>query len=132
MGGSSVPFPDPTMPFLTVEYSANLDPLDVPALLLRLNQTIVDGGHADELVIKSRAIRFDTFQVGTSTDVRGFLHVKLALMSGRTDEVKKALAEQLMAVVKEVSPTPGLVQLAVELSDIDRAGFLSARMGGPG
>jgi len=120
------------MPFLTVEYSANLDPLDVPALLLRLNQTIVDGGHADELVIKSRAIRFDTFQVGTSTDVRGFLHVKLALMSGRTDEVKKALAEQLMAVVKDVAPTPGLVQLAVELSDIDRAGFVSARVGGAG
>ena len=118
------------MPFLTVDYSANLDPLDVPALLMRLNQTIVDGGHADELVIKSRAIRFDTFQVGTSTDERGFLHVKLALMSGRTDEVKKALAEQLMAVAKDMAPTPGLVQLAVELSDIDPAGFVSARVGG--
>jgi len=117
------------MPFLTLEYSANLDPLDAPALLGRLNQVIVDAGLAPELVIKARATRFAHFRVGTSDDVRGFAHIKLSLMPGRADEVKKALAEQLMAALRDGLPVPGLVQLAVEISDIDRAGFLSTRLG---
>lgn len=117
------------MPFLTLEYAANLTPFDATATLRRLNQAIVDAGFAPELVIKARAIRFDDFQVGTSDDVRSFAHVKLSVMPGRTEEVKKALAERLMATLRDGLPVPGLVQLAVEIRDIDKAGFLSTRLG---
>lgn len=117
------------MPFLTLDYSANLDPFDAHATLRRLNQVLVDAGQAQEVVIKSRAIRFEQFQVGTRDDVRGFAHIHLSLMPGRTDEVKKVLAEQLMAALRDGLPVPGLVQLAVEIRDIDKAGFLSARLG---
>lgn len=120
------------MPFLTLDYSANLDAVDVPGLLLRLNQALVDSGQTKEVDIKSRAIRFDTFQVGTSTtDARAFAHVKVSLLSGRTPEIKKDIADRLMAVLKAEAGWPAamLVQMAVELSDIDRAPFLSFRLG---
>ena len=120
------------MPFLTLEYSANLTNLDAPALLLHLNESLVTSAPTEEMAIKSRASRFDVFQVGTTAEPRAFLHVKLSLLSGRTPEVKRGIAEGLMAVLQAAGPWPAgmLVQMAVELTDIDRAAFASARVTG--
>ena len=120
------------MPHLTVEYSANLaTTLQPRALLLRLNQALVDSGHTKELDIKARAIAFEDFQVGTEQEGRAFVHVKLLLLSGRTAEVKREIADRLLQVLQQETDWPQgmLVQCAVELRDIDRAAFASGRIG---
>ena len=119
------------MPHLTVEYSANLTALAPRALLLRLNQALVDAGHAKELDIKGRAIAFEDFQIGTEPGNRAFVHVKLLLLSGRTPEVKREIADRLLQVLQQQTDWPQgmLVQCAVELRDIDRAAFASGRIG---
>ena len=75
------------MPHLHLEYTANLTGLAVEKTLLRLNNVLmVSGQFGSEFDIKSRAVKVETFQVGTSLDPRGFVAVKLSLLSGRSPQ----------------------------------------------
>ncbi|WP_377707397.1 5-carboxymethyl-2-hydroxymuconate Delta-isomerase [Pseudomonas protegens] len=120
------------MPHLHMEYTANLPQLDVDKALLRLNHGLVASGQlSDEFDIKSRAVKVEAFRVGTGIGERGFVHVKLALLSGRSPEVKKQLSEGLLAVLQDLAPWPAdvQVQLCVEIVDIDRASYSKAAVG---
>ena len=120
------------MPHLYMEYTANLPGLNADVALMRLNNALVASGQfADELDIKSRALKVETFRVGTSLGERGFVHIKLALLSGRSPEIKKQLADSLLAVLQDLCPWPAgvSVQLCVELLDIDRGPYAKALIG---
>jgi len=109
-----------------MEYTANLPELNADVALIRLNNTLVASGQfAAEFDIKSRAIKVETFKVGTSLGERAFVHVKLALLSGRSPQIKKQLSESLLAVVQELCEWPKdvEVQLCVEILDIDRESY---------
>lgn len=120
------------MPHLHMEYTANLPELNADAALMRLNNALVASGQfAAELDIKSRAVKHEIFRVGTSLGERGFVHVKLALLSGRSPEIKKQLSASLLAVIKELGPWPAevSVQLCVEILDIDRESYAKTLIG---
>ncbi|MGE8151465.1 5-carboxymethyl-2-hydroxymuconate Delta-isomerase [Pseudomonas vancouverensis] len=114
------------MPHLHMEYTANLPELNADVALIRLNNTLVASGQfAAEFDIKSRAIKVETFKVGTALAERAFVHVKLALLSGRSAQVKTQLSESLLTVVQDLCEWPaGIeVQLCVEILDIDRESY---------
>lgn len=111
------------MPHLHLEYTTNLTQLDADKALLRLNHVLVGSGQfAAEFDIKSRALKVEQFRVGTGLGERGFVHIKLALLSGRSAQVKKQLSENLLAVLQDLGPWPAdiEVQLSVEVRDMDR------------
>ncbi|MBF8730603.1 5-carboxymethyl-2-hydroxymuconate Delta-isomerase [Pseudomonas guariconensis] len=119
------------MPHLNLEYSDNLADLNVDLLLMRLNHTLVGSGQfADELDIKSRAQAFSHYRVGTAPVERAFAHVRLAILSGRSPEVKKQLSASLLAVLQEaIAAREGLdIQLCVEVLDIDRESYAKRRL----
>jgi 5-carboxymethyl-2-hydroxymuconate isomerase len=62
---------------------------------------------------------------------RGFVHVKLALLSGRSPQIKKQLSESLLAVVQDLCEWPAgvEVQLCVEILDIDRESYAKTAVG---
>ena len=114
------------MPHLHMEYTANLTDLNADVALMRLNNTLVGSGQfSAEFDIKSRAVKVETFKVGTALAERAFVHVKLALLSGRSSEIKKQLSESLLAVVQDLCEWPSSieVQLCVEILDIDRDSY---------
>jgi 5-carboxymethyl-2-hydroxymuconate isomerase len=113
------------MPHLHMEYTANLPQLDADKALLRFNNALVASGQFAEYDIKSRARKVETFRVGTGLGERAFVHVKLALLSGRSPEIKKQLSQSLLAVLQELCEWPAGVelQLAVEILDIDRDSY---------
>ena len=120
------------MPHLHMEYTANLTQLNADLALIRLNNTLVGSGQfGAEFDIKSRAIKIEHFKVGTALGDRAFVHVKLALLSGRSAEIKKQLSQSLLAVLQELCEWPvGLeVQLCVELLDIDRESYSKTAIG---
>ena len=110
------------MPHLTLEYTNNLPGFDAPATLLELNKILAASGHFEESDIKSRAIQLDTFLVGTLPNSGGFVHIKLAIMSGRSTQTKRELSESMLLVLNQIGKsapnTP--IQLCVEVLDIDR------------
>ena len=120
------------MPHLHMEYTANLPQLNADVALIRLNNTLVGSGQfAAEFDIKSRALRLDAFRVGTGLGERAFVHVKLALLSGRSPEIKRQLSESLLAVLKDLCAWPAgvQVQLSVEVVDLDRDAYAKVAIG---
>ena len=114
------------MPHLTLETTHNLSSPNAEVALKRLNQVLAASGQFDEEIdIKSRAVRLDTFAVGTADDPRAFAHVRLSILSGRPPETKLALSTALLAALKELYvPVDGLhTQLCVEVQEIDRASY---------
>jgi 5-carboxymethyl-2-hydroxymuconate isomerase len=115
-----------------MEYTANLPELNADVALIRLNNALVASGQfAAEFDIKSRAVKVETFKVGTALTERAFVHVKLALLSGRSGQIKKQLSDSLLAVVQDLCqwPTGIEVQLAVEILDIDRESYTKIAIG---
>ena len=113
------------MPQLSVEYTANLHtPVDAKALVM-LNTVLAESGEFSELDIKSRAVKIDTFAVGTADTPRAYISAKLALLSGRSAETKKILAQSLHAALEHwLQPnTTDNIQITVEIIDMDRASY---------
>jgi 5-carboxymethyl-2-hydroxymuconate isomerase len=112
-----------------MEYTANLSELNADVALIRLNNALVASGQfAAESDIKARALKVETFKVGTALSERAFVHVKLAVLSGRSPQIKQQLSESLLAVVRDLCewPTGVEVQLCVEILDIDRESYAKA------
>ena len=117
------------MPHLTLEYSSNLAGFDAGRTLAALNRTLADSGQFEEIDIKSRALAFDHYAIGTTgQEARAFAHIKLAILSGRSDETKLALSQALLQTLQSCSPAPkGLhVQLCAEILEIERASYSKA------
>lgn len=116
------------MPHLTLEYTRNLSHFDATQALGALNEAMFDSGLFGEADIKSRALALDDFLVGVRDVPRGFAHVRVAMLSGRSDEERKALADALLAVLKTlvVGQTVGEVQISVETGDLHRPSYAKA------
>lgn len=116
------------MPHLTLEYTDNLHRFDPQAALHLLNRALADSGQFDEVDIKSRALRLDAYLVGTAGTPRAFVHATLALLDGRTAEIKQTLSQRLLAVLQTLCPHPhdAHLQLTVEIRDMDRASYAKA------
>jgi len=116
------------MPHLTLEYTRNLTTFDPARSLRRLNQSMLDSGLFAESDIKSRALGLDCYQVGAGDTPRGFVHVRVALLAGRSEAERKGLAEALLAAL--LATVAGLaggeIQLSVETADLDRASYAKA------
>ena len=119
------------MPHLTLEYTDNLPQFNADNALLALNKALVASGQFEENDIKSRAVRLGTFLVGTSPQGRGFAHVKLAILSGRSTETTRALSESLLQILKQICKlhANSHVQLCVEVQDIERELYTRASIG---
>ena len=70
-------------------------------------------------------------QALTAMNERAFVAVRLALLSGRSPEIKKQLSQNLLAVLQDLCEWPvGVeVQLSVELLDIDRESYSKVAIG---
>lgn len=119
------------MPHLYVEYSANLTGLNEQALLEQLNHAVCSHATvADEADLKSRIAPVQQYRIGLQPADRGFVHVQLRLLAGRTDDVKKELSDRLSTVLRALVPQPAgvMVQLSVEIADMDRGSYFKGRL----
>lgn len=112
------------MPHLTIEYSCNLATAITPAVLRTLNLALLGTGQFEEADIKSRAVAFDCFAIGTADSPRGFVAARLAMLSGRSLEIKRNVAEALLAALESAISVGGMeLQTSVEIADIDRDSY---------
>ena len=119
------------MPHLFIEYTDNLTGLDERALMRELNAVVC--GHpsvADEADVKARIARLSSFYVGTQPEQRGFVHVQLRWLAGRSEAAKKEVSDGLAAVLRRVVPKPEglMVQLSAEVADMDKPSYFKGRL----
>ena len=119
------------MPHLIVEYSPNLPDYPEAEALAALNTAVCASPEVmDEADLKSRFVRTGRFEIGTAPTQRAFVHAQLRLLSGRTPEAKRDLAERVAGVLRRLTPRPAgmLVQLSVEIVDMDRPSYVKERL----
>ena len=105
------------MPHLTLELSKDLKPKDERALLVSLNSALYDSGQFKIQDIKSRLYYRQNSLIGFGDDGEHFVVAHLAMMAGRTDDVKSELVGRVMAVLEREFCHQN-VQCAVNLTEL--------------
>jgi len=120
------------MPHLTLEYTRNLTGFEPAVALAAINAAAFDSGLFGEPDIKSRAVGLDCFQIGVLPAARGFIHIRIALLAGRSGEERQRLAEAVLAALNvTVNREKSMeIQISVETVDLDRASYAKAVIDG--
>lgn len=109
------------MPHLSLELSQNLTIADEKALLVKLNTALFASGQFKaSLDIKSRIYHSKASLIGLGADDgEHFVVAHLAIMAGRTDEIKADLVARVLGVLQEeIGQTHQHVQYAVNLTEL--------------
>jgi 5-carboxymethyl-2-hydroxymuconate isomerase len=99
------------MPHIHVEYSDNIENLEVRPLLVALNQCLTDGEYATAIDIKSRAICQNNFVVGLNEENQGYIHVRISLLTGRSLEIRQQISAKALAVLVNYMPKQSHVEI---------------------
>ena len=119
------------MPHLVIDYSANLNDFPNAQILKEVTAALCASPEIkDEADVKARTQRIEHFEIGVQPANRAFVHAQLRLLSGRTPETKKDLAERIAVVLRKHTPKPAnvMVQLSVEILDMDRGSYVKERL----
>jgi len=91
------------MPHLIIEHSANISKSSITNLQKNIQNIMsgVEGNfHADQC--KVRALPFDDYLVGlTDQNTSSFIHITLKVLTGRTVQIRKNLAEKILEFSRE-------------------------------
>ena len=122
------------MPHLVLEHSANVpDRPDLRRLLLDLHDALAATGLFERKDLKSRAVRHDVFAVADGAEDRPFVALSIAILEGRSDEVKAAISETALDVLVRAFPelvAEGRGAISVEVRDLHRASYRRVRVRG--
>ena len=107
------------MPHLTLEYTKNLNRFDPDEVLTLLNTAVFESGQFEEAAIKSRAIELKHSALGITQPDRRFLALKVAILQGRSPDVRRELAARLMDVLRGYLKGSGdSVSASVEITEV--------------
>ncbi|EKO3675059.1 5-carboxymethyl-2-hydroxymuconate Delta-isomerase [Vibrio metschnikovii] len=110
------------MPNLVLEYSNSVEErVNIQGLLEDLHQVAIDSGLFETASIKSRTLRCHHWLIGEQGDSVDFIHLSFELLDGRSDQQKRELSRQLMAVLAEQASQ--VHSLTINVRDMDKDSF---------
>jgi 5-carboxymethyl-2-hydroxymuconate isomerase len=91
------------MPHLIIEHSANISKSSIINLQKNIQNIMsVVEGNFDPDQCKARALSFDDYLVGlTDQTTSSFIHITLKVLTGRTVQIRKNLAEKILEFSRE-------------------------------
>jgi 5-carboxymethyl-2-hydroxymuconate isomerase len=91
------------MPHLIIENSANISKSSIINLQKNIQNIMsVVEGNFDPDQCKARALSFDDYLVGlTDQTTSSFIHITLKVLTGRTVQIRKNLAEKILEFSRE-------------------------------
>ncbi|MFF9847565.1 5-carboxymethyl-2-hydroxymuconate Delta-isomerase [Streptomyces litmocidini] len=104
------------MPQITVDYSA---PLDRRGFALALHPLVVKTVDTTLDTCKTRFREVEEVVVGGGATDDVIVHVEIALLPGRTDEVKARLSEAVLDLLPAYLKAGEGVRLSVEVRDLE-------------
>ncbi|WP_309049657.1 isomerase [Streptomyces sp.] len=104
------------MPQITVDYSA---PLDRRGFALALHPLVVETVDTKPEACKTRFREVEEAVVGDGSTEDAVVHVEIALLAGRADEVKARLSEAVLDLLPRHLKTADGVRLSVEVRDLE-------------
>ncbi|MBT2441476.1 isomerase [Streptomyces sp. ISL-36] len=104
------------MPQITVDYSA---PLDRRGFALALHPLVVETVDTQLDSCKTRFREVEETVVGDGSTDDVVVHVEIALLSGRSDELKARLAQAVLDLLPQHLKATEGVRLSVEVRDLE-------------
>ncbi len=92
------------MPHLIIEHSSDINSQEIKKFQITIQDVMasVTEGNFDPDHCKARSFSFDEYLVGRpDQSTSSFLHITIKILSGRTIEAKKKLAEKTLQLAKE-------------------------------
>lgn len=121
------------MPHFKIECSNNIaESLDARSLFSRLHPLLAELGPFQIADMKSRLMRHNDFFVSDGTPSKAFVHLELAILSGRDPQLKKNVSAKLLEFLKnEFQPSLGsrVCSFTVEIRDLDRDYYAKEAVG---
>jgi 5-carboxymethyl-2-hydroxymuconate isomerase len=118
------------MPHLTLEYSNNLPaPVDFDTLFARLHATLAEIGPFPLALIKSRAVPHDVFRVAAGAPESVFVHLTVAILTGRDVEQRRRIGERLLELLREAFASAWAERpcdLTVDIREMPRETYVKA------
>lgn len=118
------------MPHIITNYSSNLNNLDSLQLLKDVNSVLLDTMLFSEHDIKSRIFKDQNFLIGVNGIQDAYIHLKLYLLSGRSEAQKKSLGELLLNILEQKnylkSKIDFKIQLCVEVIDMPKENYFKS------
>jgi len=116
------------MPQIRLEYTANTSiHFNFRGFFSEVHKTINQTAGISILNCKSRAIKHENYFIGNCSDNNAFVHMEIALLKGRSEDVKKKIARACLEILKKhflSNSSKDELQLTVEIKDIDREFYL--------
>ncbi|TFW01540.1 hypothetical protein E4K72_14280 [Oxalobacteraceae bacterium OM1] len=107
------------MPDLTLEYTQNVDGIDLQHCLVALNAALLSLGCYEESELRARATTLERFAVGVAAEQeeRGFVHALLAVPTGVSEADQRRSAETLLQclIASLRDKATGHVQVCVDV-----------------
>jgi len=115
------------VPHCILEYSCNVaDQVDPRQVLLDLHEVLAATGEFNRADIKGRAIEHQVFVVGDGAQDRAFVSLNLAILDGRSDELKTRISEQAAEILKRAfarTLAERRCSLTVQVSEMHRPSY---------
>ncbi|WP_328463201.1 5-carboxymethyl-2-hydroxymuconate Delta-isomerase [Streptomyces sp. NBC_00448] len=111
------------MPHSIVEYSAELaDTFDRPRFAKGLHEALVRIAGGRAAGCKTRFVRLDETYIADGSSGYAMVHVQTGILSGRTPQVRRELAEAVLELLRDsVPPLPAAeLQMSVDVRELDR------------
>lgn len=117
-------FKDASMPQITLEHSTHFDGTDWRALALEIHRLCVEVVGATLPACKTRIVRCEDLIIADGAPEQAMVHCDLRILTGRTQEQKTALGEQVLAaLLSGVGAYDGPSQISVEIGNLDKDNY---------
>ena len=112
------------MPQLTLDYTDNIpDPVDFESLFSQLHEVLSDVAGIRIDNCKSSAVKRADYRIGAGDSGAAFVHVEVAILSGRPLEIKQEIGRRMLETLRDVYSgrlDELALQITVEVRDMDK------------
>jgi len=109
------------MPHIVVEYTKSLSE-DIPKLLTQLHDNLAGQDTINVHAVKTRAIPVQHVIVGDAQGSDKMIHITLKLLPGRSDDLKKTMAQGLFDTAKAQTNDDN-ISITAEVVDLHEASY---------
>jgi 5-carboxymethyl-2-hydroxymuconate isomerase len=110
------------MPHIELKTTSNLSrALDIPKLLQDLTDRLAEFETVTPAAIKAYHVPIENWVMGTGAP-KGFAHCTVSVLRGRPEELRKQMAEELVAVMRDslkLEVRAGEASVTLELREMD-------------
>jgi 5-carboxymethyl-2-hydroxymuconate isomerase len=105
------------MPHIVVEYSDNIEKdIEGSRITEKLHAAVVNSGFFSPEAVKARAVGYSNYVLPEGAE--DFVHITTSILTGRTEEQRKALNDAIFSTAKEAMPE--VQKLSSNIHEMDK------------